>query len=515
MSIATTSTKNRVAVVLAVLAFAFVLAVLWLKTGRVPAPSGSDEVWMGEGAHWLLKEGVHAYDFLADEHEHQVLSTFQPVSSLFYAAVFAVFGMSPFTLMLQAPVVGTVIMVLLVLVGRQLGFSRWITWLVPAAAWGLMMVERRLTIVRWEPLVAMWAVGAFYCLLRASQDEAGKQRIWLAAAGVITVLGGVSYYPHAPFVVLAMTGAVVLIFWAGNPLVLAGKTWPFALGGLTAGGFFLTWIARNYEYFHKQVVAFGDEHYLSLQTLAWPVASLLRPPNFQDWVALAEHAFVIAAALLAFFILRDAPSRATAWIAIVMSLPVFLYRKPIMDIAGGVFGVLVVALLARHWQGRWSGRLAALVLWGLAAVAVAKFALGGYTAYAQADRRSYALFEEKLRAALGPEHGKIASSQFTWLALREEKGRGEFNFISKYGDPSYSYRSTALRTREGVETHTHIIVAKGYEQMIRDHYPEMQTVLDDGTFVKVTEIIMPGPALPWAGAPIYDCTVYRNTTLLP
>jgi hypothetical protein len=39
--------------------------------------------------------------------------------------------------------------------------------------------------------------------------------------------------------------------------------------------------------------------------------------------------------------------------------------------------------------------------------------------------------------------------------------------------------------------------------------------LDDGTFVKVTEIIMPGPALPWAGAPIYDCTVYRNTTLLP
>jgi hypothetical protein len=198
-----------------------------------------------------------------------------------------------------------------------------------------------------------------------------------------------------------------------------------------------------------------------------------------------------------------------------MCLPVFLYRKPVMDVAGGIFGVIVLAGMASEMRGK-ALRLAGYgVLWLLTLFAVGRFGLLGYTAYAQADRRSYDLFEEKLRGVLGPEHGKIASSQFTWLALRGEKGRGEFNFISKYGDPSYDYRSTALRTREGVATHTHIIVAKGYEQMIREHYPEMQAALDDGTFVKVAEIIMPGPALPWAGAPIYDCTVYRNTTLLP
>ena len=515
MTVGSHSKHNRSTLLLAVLAFAFVLAVLWLKTGRVPAPSGSDEVWMGEGAYWLLKEGVHAYDFLADDHEHQVLSTFQPVSSLFYAAVFAVFGMSPFTLMLQAPVVGTAVMVLLLLVGRHLGFPRWMIWLVPAAAWGLMMVERRLSIVRWEPLVAMWLVAAYYCLLVALKKDTARNGLWMFAAGALTALAGISYYPHAPFAILAMTGAALFVTWTGQPISTGKKFWPFAAGGLVVGGLFLAWIFRNYEFFHKQVVAFGDEHYLTLQSLAWPLLSLLHPPNLQDWVALLEHAFVGAIALVALVVLRDPRGRAAAWVALVMCGPVFLYRKPIMDIAGGVFGVLVLALLARHWNGRMEGRMAAAVLWVLAALAVAKFAMGAHTAYAQADRRSYALFEEKLRGALGPDHGKIASSQFTWLALRAEKGRGEFNFISKYGDPSYSYRSTALRTREGVETHSHIIVAKGYEEMVRKHYPEMQSAIDDGTFVEVTEIVMPGPALPWAGAPIYDCTVYRNTKLLP
>jgi hypothetical protein len=193
----------------------------------------------------------------------------------------------------------------------------------------------------------------------------------------------------------------------------------------------------------------------------------------------------------------------------------FLYRKPVMDVAGGIFGVIVLAGLAAQADNKIHRRIGYTVLLLFSASAVMKFALLGYTAYVQADRRSYTMFEEKLREALGTQHGKVATSQFTWLALRGEKGRGQFNFISKYGDPSYDYRSTALRTREGVETHSHIIVAKNYEKMIREHYPEMQSLLDDGTFVKVTEIVMPGPALPWAAAPIYDCTIFRNTKLLP
>jgi hypothetical protein len=515
MSVEKQLKDSRWALVLAVLAFVFILAVLWLKTGRLPAAAGGDEVWMGEGAHWILQEGVHAYDFLADEHEHQVVSTFQPVSSFFYAIVFALFGMTPFTLMLQIPVVGTAAMLLCIAICRRLGLAWWLSFLVPSAAWGLMMVERRLNTVRWEPMVAVWVLLSFWFLLGAARNDAGRRLFLQAAGGVCATLAGITYYPHAPFALLALTGAAVILAGWSPVMGLPGRVWAYIVGGVASGGLFLSWIFRNYEYFDKQVVSFGDEHYFRLGNLLWPIKTLVSPEAMGDWIALAEHIFFIVLAVWALAMLRDARWRAAAWIAIVMCLPVFLYRKPVMDVAGGIFGVIVLAGMACEMRGR-ALRLAGYgVLWLLALFAVGRFGLLSYTTYAQADRRSYDLFEEKLRGVLGPEHGKIASSQFTWLALRGEKGRGEFNFISKYGDPSYDYRSTALRTREGVETHTHIIVAKGYEQMIREHYPEMQAVLDDGTFVKVTEIIMPGPALPWAGAPIYDCTVYRNTTLLP
>ncbi|MFM6174806.1 MAG: hypothetical protein ACKPB4_22205 [Sphaerospermopsis kisseleviana] len=515
MSIGAVSKQNRAALLLAVAALAFILAVLWLKTGRVPAAAGGDEVWMGEGAHWLLVEGVHAYDFLADDHGHQVVSTFQPVSSVFYAIVFALFGMTPFTLMLQIPVVGTAAMVLCVAICRRLGLAWWLSLLVPSAIWGLMMVERRLNTVRWEPFVAVWVLLSFWCLLGAARRK-GAYRVWLqGAAGVCSTLAGITYYPHAPFVLVALTGAaVILAGW--SPLAgLPGRVAPYIVGGVLSGGMFLGWIFRNYEFFYKQVLAFGDEHYFRLGNLVWPFIALVNPEGLTEWIAIIEHLFVVGVAVFAVIALKDPRWRAAAWVAIVMCGPMFLYRKPVMDIAGGIFGVVVLAGVVVHTSAKLPRVAGYAALWLLAALAVGRFGLLGYTAYAQADRRSYSVFEEMLREALGPNHGKIASSQFTWLALRGEKGRGEYNFISKYGDPSYDYRSTVLRTREGIESHTHIIVAQGYENMIRKHYPEIQSAIDDGTLVKVADIVTPGPALPWAGAPIYDCTVYLNRKTLP
>ncbi len=497
------------------MAFVFILAVLWLKTGRVPAASGGDEVWMGEGAYWLLEKGVHRYDFLADEHEHQVVSTYQPVSAMFSALIFALFGMSPFTLMAQIPVAGTVIMVLLAAIGRRLGLAWWLSVLVPASVWGLMMVERRLNQVRWEPLVAMWVVLAFWLLLEARGADGWRRWILQALAGVASFLAGITYYPHGPFALLATTGAAFLLAGLTPWRSLPARLWAFVLGGVVSTVVFLSWLLRHYDYFHKQVVTFGDEHYFRLSNLAWPIVSLFRPEGMADWLALVEHAGVIALAALAAIVLKDPRWRAVAWVAVVMCGPVFLYKRPTMDVAGGIFGVLLLAGLASHFQVRWGRWPALAALWLLAVVAAGRFALFGYTAYAQADRRSYAIFQERLEEVLGSDSGKVASSQFTWLALRAQKGPGEYNFIAKYGDPSYDYRSTALRTREGIETHRHIIVAKGYDGLIRDHYPEMQAAIDDGTFVKIAEIEMPGPALPWSGAPIYDCTVYRNRKSLP
>lgn len=495
----------------AALAFVFIVSVLWLKTGRVPAASGGDEVWMGEGAYWLLKEGVHAYDFLADNHEHQVVSTFQPVSALFSALAFMVGGITPFTLMVQIPFVGTMAMLLAAGICRRMGLDCWVSILVPCAAWGLMMVERRLNQVRWEPMVAMWILLSFWLLLGSLRSNGSRKYLLQFGAGVSATLACITYYPHAPFALLALTGAALFLAgWSpskGLPLRTAG----YVIGGVVSGALFLWWLLPNYEYFHKQVLSFGDEHYLQFENLFWPLRSLVSPSSMADWVALIEHLVVVALAIAAFCNLKDARWRAAAWVAVVMCGPVMLYRKPTMDVAGGIFGVIVLAGLASQARLKVSRLAGCAALWLLAAAAVVRFGLLGYTTYAQADRRSYAIFEDRLREALGPEHGKIASSQFTWLALREEKGRGEFNFIAKYGDPSYDYRSTALRTREGVESHSHIIVAKAFDGLIREHYPEMQAALDDGTFVKQADVEMPGPALPWSGAPIYECVIYRNT----
>ena len=506
---------HRLRLVLTGFALAFVFAVLWLKTGRVPAAAGGDEVWMGEGAYWLLKEGAHVYDFLADEHGHQVSSTFQPVSSFFYTAVFALFGMTPFTLMMQIPIVGSAAMLLCIAVCRRLGLTWWISLLVPSTIWGLMMVERRLNTVRWEPMVAVWILLSFWFLLGAAKTS-GSRRWWLQfAAGVIATAAGITYYPHAPFALLAATGAAVILAGIFPLAGLPKRAGGFVIGGVLSGLLFLAWISRSYEYFYKQVLAFGDEHYFRLGNLLWPFITLFRPKDPVDWLAVSEHMVIVVLAVAAAVVLKDRRWRAAAWVAVVMCGPMFLYRKPVMDVAGGIFGVIVLAGLAAQADNKIHRRIGYTVLLLFSASAVLRFALLGYTAYVQGDRRSYALFEEKLREALGPSHGKIASSQFTWLALRAEKGRGGYNFIAKYGDPSYAYRSTALRTREGVETHSHIILGKGYERLISEHYPAMQSAIDDGTFVKVTEIVMPGPELPWARAPIYDCTVFRNSRFLP
>lgn len=517
MSIGTTSTKNRVAVVLAGLAFVFVLAVLWLKTGRLPAAAGGDEVWMGEGAYWILQTGVQRFDFLADEHGHQVVSTFQPISSFFSALAFALLGITPFSLMAQIPVVGTAVMALLVAICRRLGSPWALSILLPVSAWGLMMVERRLNTVRWEPMLAMWLLVAFLLLLAAKQSSSGLANLLRFAAGVSTTLAGVTYYPHAPFAVLAGTGAAFIL---ANFRTLRGfiqGVWAFVLGGLVSGGIFLSWIGAHYEYFDKQVLAFGNEHYFRIGNLLWPLKALVPGAGtaMTDYVALWEHWFVLVVVLSAVFFLRDARWRAAAFMAVVMCGPVFLYRKPTADAAGGLFGALLLAGLAVYAPRLSLRRGASGILLALALLAVGRFGLMAYTTWAQADRRSYAIFEEKLMGALGPDHGKIATAQFAWIALREKKGAGEFNFIAKYGDPSYDYRSTALRTREGVESHTHIIVAEGYDGLIRTHYPDMAAAIEDGTFVKVTDIEMPGPKLPWAGAPVYECTVYRNTRLGP
>jgi hypothetical protein len=498
-------------VVLAGLAFVFLVSVFWLKTGRVPAASGGDEVWMGEGAYWLLQDGVHAYDFLADDHEHQVVSTFQPVAALFTALAFMIGGITPFTLMVQIPLVATVAMLLAAGVCRRMGLAWWISILVPCAALGLMMVERRLNQVRWEPMVAMWILLSFWLLLGAARADGLRKYLLQFGAGVSATLACITYYPHAPFALLALTGAAVFVAGWSPLICLPQRIAGFAIGGTLSGVLFLVWLLPNYSYFHKQVLSFGGEHYFQFENLLWPFRALLAPASMADWIALVEHLIVVSLALGIFWILKDARWRAAAWIALVMCGPVMLYRKPIMDVAGGIFGVIILAGLASQVRLRLPRLAGYAVLWLLAAAAVGRFGLFGYSAYAQADRRSYAIFKERLHEALGPNHGKIASSQFTWLALREEKGRGEFNFIAKYGDPSYGYRSTALRTREGVETHSHIILAKGFDSLIREHYPEMQSALDDGTFVKQAEVEMPGPALPWSGAPIYECVIYRNT----
>jgi hypothetical protein len=389
--------------------------------------------------------------------------------------------------------------------------------LVPVSAWGLMMVERRLNTVRWEPMLAMWLLLAYLFLLAARQSPSRMSNLLRFGAGVSTTLAGVTYYPHAPFAVIAGTGAAFLLAEFRSLRTFLRDTWAFAFGGLVSGGVFLWWIWSHYEFFDKQVLAFGNEHYFRLGNLLWPFVALVPRPGvaLTDFVALWEHWLVFLVVIACVFVLRDARWRAVAFMALVMCGPVFLYRKPTADAAGGLFGAILIAGLACSSPRPLLRRGALVVLCALALLAVGRFGLMAYTTWIQADRRSYALFEQRLMDALGPNHGKIATAQFTWVALREQKGPGEFNFIAKYGDPSYDYRSTALRTREGVETHTHIIVAEGYDSLIRTHYPDMAAAIDDGTFTKVTDIKMPGPKLPWAGAPVYECTVYRNTKLVP
>lgn len=501
---------GRTAGILAALLGLFIVAVLWAKTGKVAAASGGDEVWMGEGAYWLLKEGVHRYHFLADEHGHQIVSTFQPISAAFTAVLFALFGLGPFTLMAQVPVVGTAAMVLLALIGRRLELPGWLCLLLPAAAWGLMTVERRLNIVRWEPMVAMWMLLAFWLLLEA-RGRKGAGAGWLRAlAGVSVTLAGVTYYPLAPFCLLAGTGAAVLTAGVTPWREVPRRNAAFVAGGVVSGGLFLAWIFKNYEYFYRQVVAFGGEHYLSVANLLWPFVNLWRPGSMVDWVCILEHAGLAGLAGWIWFRRPDGPWRAAAWATLWMLAPIFLFRRPVMDVTGGLFGVLVLAGFVAPGR-RW----AAAALWLLALAGAGKFLLHGYTMVAQGEKRSYPLFQEKLLAVVGDGPGAVASSQFTWLALRERKGPKEYHFIAKYGDPSYAYRSTELRSAEGIRSLRYLILGDGFDDLIRIHYPEMQAAIDDGTFVQKARIEMPRQETPWSKAAIFECTVLENTGWKP
>jgi len=233
-----------------------------------------------------------------------------------------------------------------------------------------------------------------------------------------------------------------------------------------------------------------------------------------DWVCIVEHLVLAGLAVALWFFRPEGRWRAAAWGTLWMLAPLFLFRRPVLDVTGGLFGTLVLAGFVTAGGREGVRKAAAAALWLLALAGAGKFLLHGYTLVAQGEKRSYPLFQEKLLAVVdGP--GAVASSQFTWLALREKKGPDEYHFIAKYGDPSYAYRSTVLRSGEGIRSLRYLILGDGFDDLIRDHYPEMQAAIDDGTFVRKARIEMPRQETPWSKAAIFECVVYENTTWKP
>ncbi len=263
----------------------YVVAVLWLRTGLVPAASGGDEVWWSESGYHFLREGILRWGCMDDVNGSATVSYWPPVAPLLQAAMLKIFGLTAFGIYAQSSLVATLMMATAYQLAHIMGLPTRKALFASCAIFGLFMVERRLVQVRMENLTALTALGYTCLILHSTVDRRVDWRV--VCAGLVAGIGLFCYYPQSPFLVLSCVGGMTLLKLPRLAIFLAG------VGLLVPAIAAAIWIAPHWDLFRKQILDAGTSDYWSATNLLVPFRRLTdvsAPANIaqqlEKWAAL-------------------------------------------------------------------------------------------------------------------------------------------------------------------------------------------------------------------------------------
>ncbi|HVT73103.1 MAG TPA: hypothetical protein VHD61_08200 [Lacunisphaera sp.] len=487
----------------AFVALAGLLAVIWMRTGLVPAVSGGDEVWWSEsGWHWL-REGVLRWACLADDRGSAIVSYWPPIAPLLQAAMIRVFGLTPFGVAAQSSLVCTLLFAATIALARISGlpWSR-VLW-VPVATFGLFTVERRLMQVRMENLTALFGVGMLCCLVLLPRLRPGLPRgITGAAAGFLLGVGLLCYYPQSPFLLLAFAGAFAA--------AAREFDWP-AAAGVAVGLFGPTlaaaiWILPHRDLFAQQVLASGLDRYVGFRHVLAPFRELIPMGDWLRWLQNLEKWALLILSGFAAFKGKQARTRQVAVAALASSLPMFAF-VPSPQVLAGVLGGLLIFLLAEE-NALPARRRLYLTGAALVALGLGKAGLVGITAWMQEGGRDYARIADPLRALVRPgQH--VGITQEAWLALRPVIPDQDLHLLP-YAVPSVDNRPVVARSAAAADYFDRLVLQRDRLPDLLRVYPWLADGLHRGQFVVIANIKPEFRPLPWARSPNYDLMVFAR-----
>lgn len=501
--------ENRPVTVVAVAFVVLAIAAIWMRVPYVPAPSGGDEVWWGEGAYWLLKEGKLRWDWMANPQGMDILTFWPPTVALFQAGFFWLLGLNEFSLCATSAAACTALILLTASSARRQGASVALSCALGLLPFALFSVERRFMQVRMEPWVAVFAIASLN-LLDDAVTRVGQAATWAAfLSGACAGIAALSYYPLAPFVACGLAAsAVFALIGSGTE-----KSWrrpvAFGLGAGLIGCLFVVWISQDLSLFARQILGGEGASYVNpigRSGVLW--RALCHPGSLGSIMAFET----VGSFLLGIAAFLWAPGRVRPY-GLATAITALAFGVYSLTDRMAPVGALA-ASTAAAWLGADATRLSA---WALGSVAClsgfgfARVVLVAVTGFVQAEGRTYAKAAEWLRGIVG-EQAPVMTDNVGWLALREHRGPGQMIHLNRSFDFSHAFRSTAQRTAEGIRRFRYYVVGERAEDgpFRFAASPALEKGVADGWIVERARFRLLWRALPWAAREPYGIMVLEN-----
>ena len=442
------------------------LVLMWVRTGAIPAASGSGDVWFTEAAYWLVRDGVLRSDWHRDAIGSHIHDFLPPVLASLQAVAFRIFGISAFSASLVPPVLLTVIVLLTgFLFSRQGGPPLSLLALAPFAFPG---VYRAAIATRFEICIAFFLTLALTALWHAKRSGF-KSRVLLLLFGMALGFSAISYYQVA--VLLLLFGAAVIVM-VGAPLGRLQSALYFCGGAAIPLLTFGVWI---YPDFH----AFA--HALAVMAGKYTYTPLITP----EWIAVAG-CFVAIGRFAATGGRRSLGTDGTRIVAAlcvlagaVLTLQVINF--PHLSLVSSQLALFAILFVVGAQRSSGIGQSILAAKWWRAAGAtgvLGALMVASATAYVglSSKARSYGEFAEALRRTVNRE-GVVVADGRAWIALRESLPAGQFiHLIGPSTDPALAHVSLLLNSADSASISA-LIVDPELVEFARRTYPAVNDFL--------------------------------------
>jgi hypothetical protein len=477
---------------LAPIATALVLAIIWLKVGRVPTASSGDDVWSTDTAYAFITQGTFKTPMLNDvtgRAEHDLSS---PPWILTQATSLKLFGLNAYGMCAPAALCTSLVMLGAWLLVRQLGGSQTMAYIATVAIMGSFVIERGLSQGRPEPWNVIALVFGLWSMMRGT-------RAMLLISGVCLSVGGMAYLGQSPFFTAAWFAAFAILH--GKDL----RAWGLAMLGAAPGSIaFFTWLANHWGEFQRQTLNVGQSQYLGWSNLLAPITELVHGIGSQEWLARAEllTACVVAGSL-AWHAKANRSLQALGVAALIASGPMFLFTAA----RQATPSVLICAALCA--AGQWQRRLCGLLLVGLISLGLLRLGLNATTVIVQRHGRDYAEVTRQLRAAL-PHAGPVAVGKRAFLALREVTAPTDLDYLP-YTWPSIPYTPLRAKRADAASLYSHVVIERDLIETYQTIYPWFKEAVASGRMRITHQVTLPIEPLPWDKKPVYDLVIFTRS----